>query len=112
MTKYRPKKTGAEANPRGRPMAGGALSECLRRLLDLAPEELAKYRPMLGNEKTAKTLILKAWGLAEKGDMRAISEIFDRCDGRAVQKQVITGDIDEPLVIRHQVGSNGDNQSN
>ena len=41
---------------------------------------------------------------AEGGDVSAIKEIFDRIDGKVVQENKLTGDSDEPVIIKIVTG--------
>lgn len=48
----------------------------------------------------AEALLIKA----SEGDMAAIKELGDRLDGKALQENKVTGDSDEPMVIKIVTG--------
>jgi hypothetical protein len=48
----------------------------------------------------AEALLIKA----SEGDMTAIKELGDRLDGKALQENKLTGDSDEPVVIKIVTG--------
>lgn len=50
--------------------------------------------------KVVEALLLKA----EDGDVHAIKEVLDRVDGKVVQESKISGDSDEPLMIKVVTG--------
>jgi len=50
--------------------------------------------------KVVEALLLKA----EDGDVHAIKEVLDRIDGKVVQESKISGDSDEPLMIKVVTG--------
>lgn len=52
--------------------------------------------------KVVDALITKA----EDGDVYAIKEVLDRTDGKVVQESKISGDSDEPLMIKVITGIN------
>ena len=52
--------------------------------------------------KVVAVLITKA----EDGDVHAIKEVLDRTDGKVVQESKISGDSDEPLMIKVITGIN------
>ena len=52
--------------------------------------------------KVVDALITKA----EDGDVHAIKEVLDRTDGKVVQESKISGDRDEPLMIKVITGIN------
>ncbi len=52
--------------------------------------------------KVVDALITKA----EDGDVHAIKEVLDRTDGKVVQESKISGDSDEPLMIKVITGIN------
>jgi ribosomal protein L17 len=52
--------------------------------------------------KVVDALITKA----EDGDVHAIKEVLDRTDGKVVQESKISGDNDEPLMIKVVTGIN------
>ncbi len=52
--------------------------------------------------KVVDALIKKA----EDGDVHAIKEVLDRTDGKVVQESKISGDSDEPLMIKVITGIN------
>jgi hypothetical protein len=100
-----PFQKGQIANPHGRPLAGAGLSDALRRMLDIqvniepGPAELMQ---MTNKEYIAYLLIKKA----KDSDMMAIKEIFDRTEGRAVQKQILVGEEGAPGILI-EFSSNG-----
>mgnify|MGYP003662378719 FL=1 len=52
--------------------------------------------------KVVDALITKA----EDGDVHAIKEVLDRTDGKVMQESKISGDSDEPLMIKVVTGIN------
>ncbi len=74
-------KEGQSGNPAGRPKGSRNLSTILRELLDeeieLSDGEKKKYKEVI-----IRKLITKA----NDGDLRAITEIFDRVDGKPTQE--------------------------
>lgn len=46
----------------------------------------------------------KLYEKAAEGDMTAVKEIGDRLDGKALQENKVTGDSDEPVVIKIVTG--------
>jgi len=74
-------KEGVSGNPNGRPKGSRNLSTILRELLDeeieLSDGEKKKYKEVI-----IRKLITKA----NDGDLRAITEIFDRVDGKPTQE--------------------------
>jgi hypothetical protein len=48
----------------------------------------------------AEALLIKA----SEGDMTAIKELGDRLDGKALQENKLTGDSDEPVIIKIVTG--------
>jgi len=48
----------------------------------------------------AEALLIKA----SEGDMTAIKELGDRLDGKALQENKVTGDSDEPVIIKIVTG--------
>jgi len=48
----------------------------------------------------AEALLVKA----SEGDMAAIKELGDRLDGKALQENKLTGDSDEPVIIKIVTG--------
>ena len=48
----------------------------------------------------AEALLIKA----SEGDMTAIKELGDRLDGKSLQENKLTGDSDEPVVIKIVTG--------
>ena len=46
----------------------------------------------------------KLYDKALEGDMSAMKEIGDRLDGKALQENKVTGDSDEPVVIKIVTG--------
>ena len=87
---------GVSGNPHGRPIGSRSLSTILQEMLD---EEILVNE---GGEQTKKALsdviIRKLIRKAHDGDIRAIHEIFDRIEGKAIQK--VDQKNSEPLVIR------------
>ena len=74
---------GASGNPSGKPRTK-KMTDALKRLLELSPEQRAKYHPLDGNEEAAKMLLESAF----KGDgkfsqrVHALALIFDRVEGK------------------------------
>ena len=75
---------GRSGNPAGRPAAGESFAEALRGRL--TPTKLAK-------------LADKAIALAEAGDLRALTFIADRLDGRPAQALQHSGSEDKPILV-------------
>lgn len=67
-------------------------AETLKRVL--IQEEAIRLR------QVTEALVAKAEG----GDVSAIKEIFDRVDGKVVQENKVTGDSDEPVIIKIVTG--------
>lgn len=85
------KKTGAAANPNGRPKKAWTMA-------GLIEQALEEVEPNSG--KSYKQLVAKRLAhMAVSGDMQAIKEINDRVDGRAKQ-QIEHGGMDgEPIKV-------------
>ena len=91
----------------GRPFAGAALSEALRRLLE-EPIDLTETENKKFPANTPRKEII-AWILVDKaldGDMQAIKEVFDRTEGRPEQKQILVGEEGAPGILI-EFSSNG-----
>lgn len=73
---------GNNANPRGRPRKNETMTAALRGAL---AEKTADGWPR------RKAIAKKLAELAERGDMDAIRYVFDRIDGKSVERQEITG---------------------
>jgi hypothetical protein len=95
-------KTGASANPHGRPLAGATLSDAYRRLLEIPIEQLPTYKAKLVKEEIALQMILKA----TKGEYVATREITDRTEGKPEQKQILVGEEGAPGILI-EFSSNG-----
>lgn len=91
-------KPGQSGNPKGRPVGARGLSTILREMLE---EEIdvnidgTKQRKQFGD-----VIIRKLLKKANDGDIRAITEIFDRVEGKAKQANEVRGDV--TVVIRHE----------
>ena len=84
-------KKGESGNPAGRPKRNFVLTDALR-------EKLAQ--PIGGNGKTQLDgVICKLVSLARKGDTHAIQQIFDRLEGRPMQRQEISGPDGGALLV-------------
>lgn len=77
-------KPGQSGNPNGRPNGARSLSTTLREMLE---EEI---EVTVGGKKEKKrfadVMIRKLLQKANEGDLRAIQEIFDRVEGKALQE--------------------------
>jgi hypothetical protein len=82
---------GKSGNPKGRPLGGAALSEAIRRFLEMEREEFVNYKFRYIKEAVAWNLINSALK-QEPAAIQAIRELFDRTEGKAVQKQVLVGE--------------------
>ena len=54
--------------------------------------------------KRLHMLAEKLYEKASEGDMTAIKELGDRLDGKALQENKVTGDSDEPVIIKIVTG--------
>lgn len=91
-------KPGASGNPSGRPRGSRNLSTILREMLEEEIEvsiDGTKQRKQFGD-----VIIRRLLKKANDGDIRAITEIFDRVEGKAKQANEIKGDV--TVVIRHE----------
>lgn len=87
---------GTVLNPNGRPPKAWTMSS-------LIAEALEEVESQSG--KSFKHLVAKRLAhMAVGGDIQAIKEINDRVDGRPVQRQIIEGDSEQPLVIHSFTG--------
>jgi hypothetical protein len=93
---------GVTNNPHGRPLAGAALTDALRKFLEMPVEEFETYRYQTVKERIAYNLI----ALCESQGLGAVREVFDRIEGRAVQKQILVGEEGAPGIIV-EFSSNG-----
>jgi len=86
---------GQSGNPKGRVKGKRALSEELRRLVD------ARWQPRgpTNRELLAQVLLR----LALCGDIKALSYIYDRLEGRPAQALELSGDDRKPLRIEYVV---------
>lgn len=67
-------------------------------MTDALRDKLAQ--PIGGNGKTQlDAVICKLVSLARKGDTHAIQQIFDRLEGKPVQRQEVTGEDGGPLLV-------------
>jgi|TARA_R110000851_G_scaffold167219_1_gene312804 ribosomal protein L17 len=81
---------------------GNTNSSKINRLLgDTLKRKLIQDEAIRAN-KVVDALITKA----EDGDVHAIKEVLDRTDGKVVQESKISGDSDEPLMIKVITGIN------
>ena len=81
---------------------GNTNSSKINRLLgDTLKRKLIQDEAVRAN-KVVDALITKA----EDGDVHAIKEVLDRTDGKVVQESKISGDSDEPLMIKVITGIN------
>jgi phage head maturation protease len=79
---------GISGNPAGRPKANGTLKNRIEKALgigEMEPDHL-------------EAIIQELIELAKNGDIRAISLLFDRLDGKAIQ-QVLTAEIERDEII-------------
>jgi hypothetical protein len=75
-------------NRKGRPKKGTTLTELLEQYSDI-PFKTEDGKKVSRKEALAQAL----WDLALSGDLVAIKYIYDRIDGRPVEKQEIAGDV-------------------
>jgi len=81
---------------------GNTNSSKINRLLgDTLKRKLIQDEAKRAN-KVVDALLTKA----EDGDVHAIKEVLDRTDGKVVQESKISGDSDEPLMIKVITGIN------
>ncbi len=81
---------------------GNKNSSKINRLLgDTLKRKLIQDEAKRAN-KVVDSLLTKA----EDGDVHAIKEVLDRTDGKVVQESKISGDSDEPLMIKVITGIN------
>ena len=81
---------------------GNTNSSKINRLLgDTLKRKLIQDEAVRAN-KVVDALITKA----EDGDVHAIKEVLDRTDGKVIQESKISGDSDEPLMIKVITGIN------
>ena len=91
-------KPGTTLNPAGRPKGARNLSTILREMLE---EEIEVNIDGKKERKQFKdVLIRKLLKKANEGDLRAMQEIFDRTEGRAIQPMEQTGEV--TVTIRHE----------
>lgn len=89
---------GESGNPAGRPKGARNLSTILREMLE---EEIEVNIDGKKERKQFKdVLIRKLLKKANEGDLRAMQEIFDRTEGRAIQPMEQTGEV--TVTIRHE----------
>lgn len=98
-------KTGAAANPNGRPKKEWTFKGLIEDALEEQNEKKIPYK---------KILMYKLRELGLKGDIAAIKEIMNRLDGMPTQKQEISGKDGDPLSINIIAGNgyiSGSNQA-
>lgn len=97
MANPNPTKTGAQANPNGRPKAAWTWSGLLREVAEKIEN---------GSEKTKKELIAEALTReAAKGNVAAIKEFGDRIDGKAKQNLGLGEDGGKVTITIEDYGS-------
>jgi len=84
-TEFQP---GQSGNPAGRPPNEGSITYWLKKLL---------AEPNGGGLPVAKAVAQKVIAQAKKGDLKAISEVLDRTEGKAAQ--TIRGEEGRPVPI-------------
>jgi hypothetical protein len=84
------KKTGAAANPNGRPREPWSWSGLIREAME---------RKNLDGEPIKEAVANALVDKAIQGDVAAIKEIGNRIDGMPVQKNIVAGDDEHPLRI-------------
>lgn len=57
-----------------------------------------------GKPKKLEHLADKVVDLALDGDMSAVKEIADRLDGKPAQQQIHSGDSENPVTLKVQIG--------
>jgi hypothetical protein len=82
---------GESGNEKGRPK--------LTRLTDALREQLAEINPDAPEETIAEQIAKTLITLALSGDLQAIKEVFDRCEGRAPVTLDVGNKDGEPLLI-------------
>jgi len=90
-------KPGQSGNPHGRPMKGAALSDSLRKLLEMSLEEFKSYKPQTVKEQIALNTIQ----MALEKEIFGLRETYDRTEGRPAQTTIISQDEEEPFRIHH-----------
>ena len=75
---------------------GNQHSSKINRLLG----ETLKRKLIQDEAKRANKVVDALITKAEDGDVHAIKEVLDRTDGKVVQESKISGDGDEPLMIK------------
>ena len=95
---------GVTNNPHGRPLKGAALTDALRKFLEMSADDFATYHPQTVKERIAYNLV----ALCDTQGLGPIREIFDRTEGRAVQKQILVGEEGAPDInVRFSSNGNG-----
>jgi hypothetical protein len=80
---------GESGNPNGRPPNEGSITYWLKVLL---------AEPNGGGLPVAKTVAAKVIAQAKKGNLKAVSEILDRTEGKAKQSMEVTGKDGKDLI--------------
>lgn len=83
-------KTGAAANPNGRPKRAWTVQGLIEDAMEEADETGVPAK---------KLIYQKLVKLAKNGDIQAIRELNDRLDGKPVQKNVLAGDEENPIRV-------------
>ncbi len=65
-----------------------------------------KRRLMQNDGEEANKIIMALLTKAKDGDVAAIKEVLDRAEGKVAQESKISGDSDEPLMIKVVTGIN------
>ncbi len=65
-----------------------------------------KRRLMQNDGEEANKIIMALLTKAKDGDVAAIKEVLDRAEGKVTQESKISGDSDEPLMIKVITGIN------
>jgi hypothetical protein len=63
-----------------------------------------KRRLMQEDGKEANKVVMALLTKAKEGDVAAIREVMDRAEGKVVQESKISGDSEEPLMIKVVTG--------
>ena len=71
------------------------------------PWEAALLRRAMQNPEELAKIAEKLFAMAIKGDVAAIKELGDRLDGKALQRNEVTGEEGGPLAVQVYIPANG-----
>ena len=98
-------KKGETLNPHGRPKGSRSLATILREMLETDIDVVVEGKKE--RKQMQEVIIRKLLKKASEGDIRAITEIFDRVEGKAKQHTDITTD-GEPINTIKVIYPDGD----